>query len=1492
MKQVLCYFFFFVGYYIPSYSQSNYCATDLKHAALMLTDPEYKAHFIQNQQNIYKYSTAYYAIPNNLKRAKANYTLPVVVHLIVPPGTAIGQLNNLTDVQVEAGLDLLNQSFANQGPFRSTTGVDVGIQFCLAKRDPNGKPTNGITRTESILVAEPTCFPGTNQNSDAAIKQLVNWDCKQYINIWLVTNLFNGNFGCSLAGFAYFPGAPCSVDGIMQEAAFWTSVGGTTVTSHEMGHFFSLNHTFNGGCSNANCLLDGDQVCDTPPDNSASFAPCNTNSCSTDIPDLQDDNTNYMDYSSCSPVHFTAGQQVRMVAALETSRKSLISSKGCIPLGNWDIAAIQISSTGYLCGDSLCLTLKIKNEGLNTINSAVINYQIDGGSIQSLNWLGNLSPNKTFDVIIPCIPVQNGNHNVQISIGNPNGNQDFYLSNNMLTATFQTFTKLELEKVSSTGSHCISDGTILVNTKGGTLPYSYNISNHAFSQTDPFFQLLVYGQYGITVTDANGCQDTVSVIVEDSCFSTAPKKFISNGDALYQGNGCYRLTEAKTDQVGSVWYEDKTNLNQSFDIYFDINLGCIDKGGADGIAFLFQPISTSIGVRGGGLGYQGVTPSLAVEFDTWQNPNYNDPGFDHVAIIKNGNVNHLSADNLAGPLGIFPNFGNAEDCKFHNVLIRWNAPSRTLNVYVDCNLRLSYTGDIVKNIFNNDPNVYFGFTSATGGSVNVHQVCFNYVTSVNQLKDQAICKGEAIQIAVPSEFSKYNWSPNYGINRTDVFNPIFSPDTTTIYFVELIDNCGFKYLDTMTVFVKELVLDYSLSYLDSCSSSSIIILHIKSDSTTIGNEYSIDGRQYSTNTFYEFEAGSSITLYTKYGNCILPTELVLEPNQHILSDSLLWLSSLNCKDSGRVVITGLNGIPPYQYKLDNGLFQSSGIFDGLLPGNYTITTRDVTGCESVRNVEIFDFVKTISLVQDSADLEITCCSPNTFVSVTASGSIPFYYYKIDQGSLQASGEFSNLTPGIHKLTSQDEFGCVSAELSIEVFDRTEVKSDTTFIEICEGDFIDVGTNRYTNTGIYKDVFSNLYCCDSIHFTQLKVNPRYNIANPVILCPRDSIIVGLNVYNKPGIYVDTLQSHSQCDSIIITDIQQSDSYYFAIDTSICEGDPLFFNGQIINQSIIYEDTLQTKFGCDSIINLKVNVFKKDTLLNDQKICDGNFIEVGSSRYTKSGRYLDLISNRHLCDSLIITQLEVYPIYEKRYSYSICEGSFIQVGNHIFDKAGIFKDTLKSISNCDSIISNSVAILPRSHVDLDIDLCYGESFEINGHSYIDEGTYMDTLTNVNQCDSIVMTRIGVHDSALISYDFTICPGESIQVGLANYSSTGVFQQKFSSIWGCDSILVTHVLVESDAYCDSLNCGTYIPNVFSPNRDQINDLFKSYTDVAQITDLFIYSRWGNLIYSDHRPDPSWDGTSHGKDVNPGVFYYVFKGVCKNGKPLSKSGDVTLIR
>ena len=267
------------------------CKTHQLHEELLKLNAEYRSNYNEIQRKIF--STCVQNQTNH-SRSKLLYTIPVVIHLMVPPGTPIGQGNNLTDIQIDQGLDYLNQAFSNLGAFNTSLGVDTEIQFCLAVRDPNGLPSSGITRTETNLVADlMPCSPfGTSSANDAAIKSLSNWDCRQYLNIWLVTDLYDAGFGCGLAGYAYFPGAPCTVDGVVQEARYWNTIGGTRVTAHEVGHYLSLNHTFNGGCNNDNCLLDGDQVCDTPPDNSPSFAPCNTNSCNTDSPDLPNNNSN------------------------------------------------------------------------------------------------------------------------------------------------------------------------------------------------------------------------------------------------------------------------------------------------------------------------------------------------------------------------------------------------------------------------------------------------------------------------------------------------------------------------------------------------------------------------------------------------------------------------------------------------------------------------------------------------------------------------------------------------------------------------------------------------------------------------------------------------------------------------------------------------------------------------------------------------------------------------------------------------------------------------------------------------------------------------------------------------------------------------------------------------------------------------------------------------------------------------------------------------
>src|SRR4026209_985987 len=79
-----------------------------------------------------------------------------------------------------------------------------------------------------------------------------------------------------------------------------------------------------------------------------------------------------------------------------------------------------------------------------------------------------------------------------------------------------------------------------------------------------------------------------------------------NGNAFQETCNCYTLTPDQLFKAGSMWNINKISLHEPFDFKFNIFLGCTDGDGADGIAFVLQPISTSIGAAGGGMGYDGV----------------------------------------------------------------------------------------------------------------------------------------------------------------------------------------------------------------------------------------------------------------------------------------------------------------------------------------------------------------------------------------------------------------------------------------------------------------------------------------------------------------------------------------------------------------------------------------------------------------------------------------------------------------------------------------------------------------------------------------------------------------------------------------------------------------------------------------------------------------------------------------------------------------------
>ncbi len=240
-----------------------------------------------------------------------------------------------------------------------------------------------------------------------------------------------------------------------------------------------------------------------------------------------------------------------------------------------------------------------------------------------------------------------------------------------------------------------------------------------------------------------------------SAFSQVANPYYLIGSATQDNCNCYTLTPELNSVNGSVWNIYKISLRDSFDFRFNVFLGSTDAMGADGIAFVLQPISTQIGTQGGGLGFAGVSPSVGVTIDTWQNTDSNDPLFDHIAIQKNGDLVHGTQNSLAAPVTALANQDNIEDGKWHMLRVQWDPVSKVLKASMDGIDRVSTTVDLVADVFRNDPMVYWGFTASTGGARNLQRFCTALDPQIKSLSGVETCFGKPIQFRDSSgSFSK------------------------------------------------------------------------------------------------------------------------------------------------------------------------------------------------------------------------------------------------------------------------------------------------------------------------------------------------------------------------------------------------------------------------------------------------------------------------------------------------------------------------------------------------------------------------------------------------------------------------------------------------------------------------------------------------------------------------------------------------------------------
>jgi len=297
--------------------QQRSCGTMSVHYRLLTTDLAYAT----NRREIENRSLEYER--RGFDAARAGITvIPVVVHVVYNSSTPA---QNISDAQIFSQIDVLNRDFRKLNPDIASIpapfqplAIDARIQFALATIDPNGNPTNGITRTATTA----TGFADDDRVKSAATRGADPWPSDRYLNLWVCQ--LNGG----LLGYAQFPGGPAATDGVVITHTGFGTTGtaaapfnlGRTAT-HEIGHWLNLRHIWGddgNGCNGS------DFVDDTPNQAGPNFGKPSFPHVTCNNAPNGDMFMNYMDYTDDAAMFmFTAGQVARMQAVLNHERANL-----------------------------------------------------------------------------------------------------------------------------------------------------------------------------------------------------------------------------------------------------------------------------------------------------------------------------------------------------------------------------------------------------------------------------------------------------------------------------------------------------------------------------------------------------------------------------------------------------------------------------------------------------------------------------------------------------------------------------------------------------------------------------------------------------------------------------------------------------------------------------------------------------------------------------------------------------------------------------------------------------------------------------------------------------------------------------------------------------------------------------------------------------------------------------------------------------------------
>ncbi|MCF8246789.1 MAG: gliding motility-associated C-terminal domain-containing protein [Saprospiraceae bacterium] len=1015
-------------------------------------------------------------------------------------------------------------------------------------------------------------------------------------------------------------------------------------------------------------------------------------------------------------------------------------------------------------------------------------------------------------------------------------------------------------------------------------------------------------------------------------------QYTSFGSASCNGD-CCQLTQDQSGQAGAIFSTSTVDLTQPFSFSCSMNFGSKDASGADGIVFIFAA-APGLGIGGGGIGYQGLPASVGIEMDDYQNGGFGDPAGDHIAIISQGDVNHGSGNNLAGPIGL----PNIEDGAYHCFFVNWDPGSNTLSASLD-GTSISYTGNITSIV---GTSAYYGFSSGTGSLSNPHTVCFG-APAVAPMLDVTICPGENTVLQADPGGTSYVWQANPSLSATNIPNPTATPTTTTTYFVTINYSCGFSGTDDVTVIVATPPAAMASSNSPICEGETLQL------NATGGTSYSWSGPlSFSSSSpnptidnVMPANAGTYTVTVTDVDGCTgsASTQVVINPNPIV---SIVALNAPLCSNGPVVTMQGIPAggtwggaanplgqvdptmLPPglhiitYSYTDANGCSNStetsievvpapnvqifpagpfcptdpptyiladpagglwSGVadFQGLVtpsmlpPGGHVVhyTYTDFYGCTDEDEIIIQVQPGTPVSIQPAGPF----CpdAPVQTLTATPTGGIW-------SGAANGSGEINptNLGPGLHDVFYLFSIGgaCPGSDtITIEVLTPpTAVISGMG--TICEGSGQTVPIT-ITTTGV--GPLEITYVIDNQNPETLTIPAgtttidastagTYTITDVVDANGCHGTGSGsamVEVVGSPTVSGLVKSCNGDNTSYIVTfTVTEGDTATYtitgAVSGSFTTSPPYVFTSAPIPTGTSYNWVVNDGNDCDPVTisgshacvcttdagtmaspTLRACVGSTVTATHD----DNETLDANDALifvlHSSNGNSLGTIFQSNSTG-----QFGFLPPMVAGVTYYISAVAGDSIANGGVD----LLDGCLSVSFGQPVVFTA---LPTASISSNQDICKGEqatiSFALTGNPPLDvvysNGTQNFTLNNILNGHTITVTPTATTTYSLVSVGdnsnpacttsggnsvtvsvwphvlalqtLTICEGESVVLGGAPQTMPGIYKDTLSTFHGCDSIIVSTLVVNDldttylmDASCNPANVGTFVQNLMNQN------------------------------------------------------------------------------